>query len=864
MRKLTALTILFFAVASFALNYTGSIYVNAGKDRQIYLSPACPNMDTNGRVLKIGTSDILITTSSYDQFQWFRIPVSAVMKADTIAPFCIYRAVQDSVYITPNVGKSYYQHYYRSTAILSEKDFQREENLYVTLSDGVLYHKNYIPTTMYLKTDWKKSYVVLEGRFIPLTAKTKDGWYRITEELKKQIIRTNIKTDSFYVAVDDTSRMKKYKYDTLAVDTVYGVYSGLVSFTDTSDYCGGHYIYENVYNVSKVNHNNYFCLNTNYGIQVQNGLYIFENPKKEHETLIRTKKPEPVKYLHILTPQVKSWFGEIPALSSDGGATLTPMAVEQNHCGWFSMKFFEEEIPTNAAFYGTLSRNLVLGEDLNIEVLYEVFNTNELYYVATIPDKNHWFAERPDAEGICSVNLTGIVYDTDAKLHPAFSCYSAGGEGCQEGAQEISREAALQAVNNCIGVVKGIVKDTIGADHKPVLSETGKKCFISSNLFNQLFTSTDGVNETSCFDIPFSLNSLGKWEFSSDFYTSPGATAMGGFYPAEQKESKDIVDGDVLIEARRKRTAEGPVFMGPLLREIDETEGVMKFDLMCNGPGWSKGYDCAGKFVSGDEMEMSFAKNFVNATDDYVCIMGWSCPDKAPDGWPFYTSGTEKVVAPSASGATPRWTSGETTAGRNQHFCFESHAKFTYKKGQRFGVHGDDDIWIFIGGRLAIDLGGTHLAAPGYVDLDMITDKDGNALVEGLPYDIDIFFCDRRTTMSNMNFYSNIYLDQSEVQGRMLPCRVSKENVFTGDDPVIDKPTVVRNNVAAPKMEIAVQGRVAKVSGMVPGMTLTLMDMQGRVVGRFNSNAFSIEIPFENAGRYILKTGAKLSVVEIK
>jgi fibro-slime domain-containing protein len=78
----------------------------------------------------------------------------------------------------------------------------------------------------------------------------------------------------------------------------------------------------------------------------------------------------------------------------------------------------------------------------------------------------------------------------------------------------------------------------------------------------------------------------------------------------------------------------------------------------------------------------------------------------------------------------------------------------------RFSFRGDDDIWVFIGGKLAVDLGGTHLAAPAYVNLDNITDKNGLPLVDGEEYPIDIFFCDRRTTMSNVRIKTNMYIQQ--------------------------------------------------------------------------------------------------------
>ena len=54
----------------------------------------------------------------------------------------------------------------------------------------------------------------------------------------------------------------------------------------------------------------------------------------------------------------------------------------------------------------------------------------------------------------------------------------------------------------------------------------------------------------------------------------------------------------------------------------------------------------------------------------------------------------------------------------NFHFTFELHTKFVYLGGEVFTFTGDDDLWVFINKKLAIDLGGVHGAMNGQVDLD--------------------------------------------------------------------------------------------------------------------------------------------------
>lgn len=513
-------------------------------------------------------------------------------------------------------------------------------------------------------------------------------------------------------------------------------------------------------------------------------LYIYEDPTTAGKTAISTDPPN-AKYFYFLPPEESIWNSSVPMLSTDGGVTGVAMKTDPDRCGWFYYIWFNETPPSAVTIYrdSDSEREEIIGWDgfdgagsaptpIPMNDIFTSFNSNSLYFVSdagmwseTMNEADKGFSiTDPAVDGNCSYKLAAIIYDTDASLHPAFSCYSAGGEGCQFGAQGVDAATAQAAVNACIGVTHNIVQDTLSADKKPLLKTAamggmGETCFINQDFFNQLFHPTTGVNEMTCHDLTFSRDAYGKWEFNSDYYTSEGVTAQGGYYPTELTTDADVMTSygsSPVPAARTKRLAEGPVFVGPLLREMDPVENAQKIDLLCNGGGWEGGVDdCSGRFANGDD-DVPAIKTWLGlGASAEFCFLGWSCQDNKPAGWPSYVDGTEKTAAT----GTPRWTS---KTGRNQQFCFESHAQFVYKPGLRFNFRGDDDIWVFIGGKLAVDLGGTHLAAPGYAVLDNLTDKNGNKFVEGETYDLDIFFCDRRTTMSNVRINTNMYIQQSQ------------------------------------------------------------------------------------------------------
>ncbi|MET0794000.1 MAG: fibro-slime domain-containing protein, partial [Polyangiaceae bacterium] len=92
--------------------------------------------------------------------------------------------------------------------------------------------------------------------------------------------------------------------------------------------------------------------------------------------------------------------------------------------------------------------------------------------------------------------------------------------------------------------------------------------------------------------------------------------------------------------------------------------------------------------------------------------------------------------------------------GMNFLFTTEIHVLFTYHPLQKFTFRGDDDLWIFINGKLALDLGSMHNAEEGTIDFDAQAAALG--ISPGTSYPMDVFHAERHTRASNFEVTTNI------------------------------------------------------------------------------------------------------------
>ena len=92
--------------------------------------------------------------------------------------------------------------------------------------------------------------------------------------------------------------------------------------------------------------------------------------------------------------------------------------------------------------------------------------------------------------------------------------------------------------------------------------------------------------------------------------------------------------------------------------------------------------------------------------------------------------------------------------GMNFLFTTEIHVQFNYLAGQKFTFRGDDDLWIFVNGRLALDLGSMHGPEEGTIDFD--AQASSLEITAGGYYAMDIFHAERHMRGSNFKVTTNI------------------------------------------------------------------------------------------------------------
>jgi fibro-slime domain-containing protein len=242
-------------------------------------------------------------------------------------------------------------------------------------------------------------------------------------------------------------------------------------------------------------------------------------------------------------------------------------------------------------------------------------------------------------------------------------------------------------------ITTGLLQPDLGADGKPVLVADGESCITSAATFKQWYNDSD-KSAAIVGDIVLFKKETGGF-----------VNRWGALGEQWQALTNEVWAADTYAECQ----AAG-----------------------CRPCSYNKNQGCTGTLVGFDGTPFFFPLDGLDGVLSDTRSEAKVGPDYGYVSWPW-----EKDVVPNAG-------------THNFHFTTEVKYWFQYDAAgsATLDFTGDDDVWVFVNGKLAVDIGGLHPPKSGSVTVDDAAAAN-YGLSDGNVYAISIFHAERKTEGSS-------------------------------------------------------------------------------------------------------------------
>lgn len=344
----------------------------------------------------------------------------------------------------------------------------------------------------------------------------------------------------------------------------------------------------------------------------------------------------------------------------------------------------------------------------------------------------------------------------------------------------------------------GLVQDTLGANGMPVYTDAAVE-FVAERLAHGAIAAQRSGKDDNRNDILYNtflksgadrsvLNSETS-KFSTEFSTTKNYANIKNAYDLAWYLLNTIYEGDKNT-ASVTDNVKGGTYTLPIYGMA--TDVFNKMILRQSDDGTYYYLDCYvddGQVVLDKENKAIYNgdSGYTDGTKFFYPLTG--------EGYDKYLGDTTDMQPQTTVDTENDW----YPAGANGNFTLKGEAQFIYRKADNlyFTFSGDDDVYLFINNKLALDIGGSHWPVEKTVNLNELSAEYG--LEEGQVATFTFFYMERCSDASNFSIKTNIELAQRDINVEKKAYDTSYANEYASGTAVINGTTVAYDLIVTNK-----------------------------------------------------------------